>query len=163
MPLPVKDINSIDKAGEFLVRAINEGDISAVSGFFAPNAVLLPPGRPQSQGSAIPDFLRNMALQNQGVRLLSTEMEELAPDTVRDTGTLSMRVKRQRGERVFYKYLIVWQRVGADWKLSTMVWNRAAPVNREGGRGSGASGGGGATGGSPGGGGSAYGSGTGEM
>lgn len=129
MPVPVNDVVDIERAGETFVRAINAGDISALSDFFAPKAVILPPARAAIQGANVATFLRNMAMQNEGLRMMSSDMEPLGPDAVRETGTLSMRVKQRKAERVAYKYLMIWQRQGPAWKLSSLVWNRA-PADR---------------------------------
>ena len=126
MSIPVEDLVTIENASEKLATALNKGDISAISDMFSPNAVVLAPARNMAKGGSIMEFLRNMALQNEGVRLLSTEMEPFGENAVRDLGTLSLRIKRQKGERVFYKYMMLWQKVGSEWKLSTMIWNRAA-------------------------------------
>lgn len=139
MSIPVNDVVAIEQAGDVLITALNAGDISALSDFFAPNAILLPPARAAAKGEGLIPFLRNMALANEGLKLLSADMESLGPDAVRDTGTLSLRVKQQKGERTAFKYLMLWQRVGGTWKLSSLVWNRA-PANRRAARAEGGSG-----------------------
>ncbi len=130
MSIPVEDVVAIERAGEIFIKAINNGEISALSDFFAPNAMILPPGRGTVKGPSMAGFFSNMALQNEGLKLMSSDMEALGGDAVRDSGTLSMRVKQQRDERVAYKYLMLWHKIGTTWKLSSMMWNRA-PQNRQ--------------------------------
>lgn len=129
MTIPVNDVVAVEQAGDLLIRSINAGDISALSDLFAPNAIVLPPARAATQGQALVPFFRNMAMANEHLKMLSSDMQPMGPDAIRDVGTLSLRVKQQKGARIAYKYLMLWQRVGAAWKLSSMVWNRA-PENR---------------------------------
>lgn len=125
MSIPVEDLVRLEDATEKLQTALNRGDISALSDLFSSSAVILPPARNQAKGNSILEFLRNMALRNEGIRLLSKEMESFGDDLIRDLGTLSLRMKRERGDRIFYKYMMLWQKVGSEWKLSALMWNRA--------------------------------------
>ncbi len=127
MPVSHDDIVWIDNAIANLASRLNQGDISSLSDLFDETAVLMPPARGTVKAAGATELLRNMAVSNEGIRLHSTQLEELGEGLVRDIGTLSLRRRQQPEERMNYRYLMVWRKSGAAWKLTTMMWNRSAP------------------------------------
>lgn len=133
MSITTQDSIAIEHAGEKLAAALNKGDISLASDLLAENVAVLPPARNAVKGAGVTELLRNMALQSEGFKFMASDMDPFGPAAVREIGTMSMRVKREASERIAYKYLIFWEKVGTEWKLATLVWNRA-PVPRGQGR-----------------------------
>jgi len=127
VPNAREDIVAIEAAADLLARGLSTGDISSLTDFVTDTTLVLPPARRTVKGQAVIEFWRNLATAMQSVRLLSTDIESIAEGVVRDTGTLSLRPK-QREERNFFRYLMVWQRVGDQWTLASMTWNRDAPA-----------------------------------
>lgn len=127
MPNAREDIVAIEAAADLLARGLSTGDISSLTDFVTDTTLVLPPARRTVKGQAVIEFWRNLATAMQSVRLLSTDIESIADGVVRDVGTLSMRPK-QREERNFFRYLMLWQKVGDQWTLASMTWNRDAPA-----------------------------------
>ncbi len=127
MPNAREDIVAIEAAADLLARGLSTGDISALTDFVTDTTLVLPPARRTVKGQAVVEFWRNLATAMQSVRLLSTDIESIAEGVVRDTGTLSLRPK-QREERNFFRYMMLWQKVGDQWTLASMTWNRDAPA-----------------------------------
>jgi len=126
VPNAREDIVAIEAAADLLARGLSTGDISSLTDFITDTTLVLPPARRTVKGQAVIEFWRNLATAMQSVRLLSTDIESIAEGVVRDVGTLSMRPK-QREERNFFRYMMLWQKVGDQWTLASMAWNRDAP------------------------------------
>jgi ketosteroid isomerase-like protein len=47
----------------------------------------------------------------------------LGPAAAREIGTFSLKTKESPPKDVTGKYVVVWQRVGKDWKLAADIWN----------------------------------------
>ncbi len=122
-----EDIRAIEAAADLLVRGLNRSDISSITALVTDGSLLLPPARPISKGQRVVEALRNLAMANEGVQMLSTDMDPLGDGVVRDVGSLSMR-RKQSGERAMFRYILVWQKVGAAWTISTLTWNREPPA-----------------------------------
>lgn len=132
------DVLAVEAAADLLVRGLNRADISSITELVTETTLVLPPARRTAKGQAVIESWRNLAMGNEGFRIMSTDMDMLADGLVRDVGTLSMRPK-QSGERAMFRYMVLWQKVGADWKVATMTWNREPPAGgrRGGGQGGG--------------------------
>ena len=50
-------------------------------------------------------------------------MKLLGPSAVREVGTFSLKTKGPTPQEVAGKYVVVWEKVGNDWKLATDIWN----------------------------------------
>ncbi len=119
------DILAVEAATDLLVRGLNRADISSITDLVMETTLLLPPARRTSRGQAVIEAWRNLAMGQEGIGMMSTQMDTIAEGVIRDVGTLSMRL-RQSGERTLFRYAILWLRVGGDWKIATMSWNREA-------------------------------------
>lgn len=129
-----EDVRAIETATDVLVRGLNRSDISSITDLVTENSLLLPPARPTSKGQRAIEALRNFALANEGIQMLSTHLDGLGEGVMRDVGSLSVR-RKESGERVMFRYILIWQKIGAAWTMSTLTWNRepAAGGRRQGG------------------------------
>ena len=132
MPASHDDIVWIENATATLANRLNQGDVSSFSDLFDETTVLMPPARGTVKAAGAIELLRNFALRNEGIRLHSTELDELGEGLVRDVGTLSLRRRQKPEDRISYRYLMVWRKSGAAWKLTTMMWNRSTPNGAKG-------------------------------
>ncbi len=124
MPNAREDDIAIEAAADLLAEGLNKSDISSLTDLVTEQTIVMAPARATFKGRTVIEFWRNLALRNESFRLLSTNLEPIGEGVVRDIGTLSMRPKQ--GERTNFRYMIMWHRVGADWKLASMTWNRDA-------------------------------------
>lgn len=125
-----EDVLAIEAATDLLVRGLRRGDISSLADLVTDATLVLPAGRRTSKGRAVIEYWRNLAMANDGVQMLSTDVDTLAEGLVRDVGTLSMRAKRSE-EQILFRYSMLWRKVGDAWTVATMTWNRdAAPGGR---------------------------------
>jgi len=47
----------------------------------------------------------------------------LGPSAAREIGTFSLTTKGQTPKEVTGKYVVVWEKVGRNWKLAADIWN----------------------------------------
>jgi ketosteroid isomerase-like protein len=57
------------------------------------------------------------------MKLTTVDVKPLGPDAAREIGTFLLMTKGQQPQQVTGKYVVVWQKVGSDWKLATDIWN----------------------------------------
>ena len=122
VPNAREDDMAIEAAADLLTEGLNRSDISSLTDLVTDQTVVMAPARATFRGRAVLEFWRHQALRSEGFRLLSTKLDPIGDGVVRDIGTLSLRPKM--GERVYFRYMILWHRVGPDWKLAAMTWNR---------------------------------------
>ena len=101
MPNAREDDMAIEATADLLAQGLNKADISSLTDLVTDKTVLLAPARNTAKGRAVIEFWRNMALQNSGIKLLSTELEVIADGVVRDLGTLS---RQRAGGRVLHDH-----------------------------------------------------------
>jgi ketosteroid isomerase-like protein len=51
------------------------------------------------------------------------DVKSLGPNAAREIGTFSFKTKAPSPQEVTGKYVVVWEKVGNDWKLSSDIWN----------------------------------------
>ena len=51
------------------------------------------------------------------------ERAKLVVAAAREIGTFSLKTKGPMPKEVTGKYLVVWEKIGSDWKLAADIWN----------------------------------------
>ena len=57
------------------------------------------------------------------IKLTTVDVKPLGPYAAREVGTFSLMTKGQQRQQMTGKYVVLWQKVGSDWKLATDIWN----------------------------------------
>ncbi len=113
----------IDAANRAFVAAFGKGDGAGVAALYTTKATLLPPGQPAMSGraaieafwaGAIKAGLKNVSLEAQSV-------ESVGRGTVREIGKFGYDVPN--GPRAEGKYVVIWKKVGKNWRLDVDIWN----------------------------------------
>jgi uncharacterized protein (TIGR02246 family) len=123
-PVAAQDKATIEKLGQAYADAFNKGDFGALSAMYAEDASVLPPGSALIKGRS--NIQAYMAQAGQGFtdfKMTTVDVKPLGPDSAREIGTFSMMTKGQQSQQVVGKYVVVWQKIGNDWKLATDIWN----------------------------------------
>ena len=121
---PPANKGTIEKLNEAFTTALNKGDFAAIGAMYAEDATALPPGSSMINGrSNIQAFWTQAGQGVSDVKLTTVDVKPLGPDSAREIGTFSLITKGQQSQQVVGKYVVVWQRVGNDWKLATDIWN----------------------------------------
>ena len=56
-------------------------------------------------------------------KLTTLDLKPLGTSAAREIGTFSLKTKGSTPQEVTGKYVVVWEKVGSDWKLATDIWN----------------------------------------
>jgi uncharacterized protein (TIGR02246 family) len=123
-PSVAQDQATIQSLNDRFATAFNTGDIASVAARYTDDAIVLPPGAEMLKGrDAIQSFWKAAAEQLEDLKLTATDVKPLGTEAAREIGTFSLRTKGQQPQEITGKYVVVWQKVGGDWKLATDIWN----------------------------------------
>ena len=102
----------------------NKGDFDGVASLYTADATAFPPGSAMVKGrAAIGAMWKGMAEQVTDPNVTTVDVKRLGPAAAREIGTFSLKTKGSPPKEVTGKYVVVWQKVGRDWKLATDIWN----------------------------------------
>ena len=115
---------AIDAANAKWVAFFNKGDFDGVASLYTADATAFPPGSAMVKGrAAIGAMWKAMAEQVTDPKVTTIDVKRLGPAAAREIGTFSLKTKSSPPKEVTGKYVVVWERVGRDWKLATDIWN----------------------------------------
>jgi uncharacterized protein (TIGR02246 family) len=102
----------------------NKGDFAGVASLYTADAVAFPPGSPMVHGqAAIGAMWKSMAEHVSDPKLTTLDVKPLGPSAAREIGTVSLKTKGSTPQEVTVKYVVVWEKIGNDWKLAADIWN----------------------------------------
>jgi uncharacterized protein (TIGR02246 family) len=114
----------IDAVNARWIEFFNKGDFAGVASLYTEDAAAFPPGSAMVKGrAAIATMWKNMAEQVTDPQLVTLDVKPLGLAAAREIGTFSLKTKGPAPKEVFGKYVVVWEKVGADWKLAADIWN----------------------------------------
>ena len=101
-----------------------KGDFAGIGSLYTADAVAFPPGSAMVQGrAAIEAMWKSMGEQVSDPKLTTVDVKPLGSSAAREIGTFSLKTKAPTPQEVTGKYVVVWEKVGDDWKLATDIWN----------------------------------------
>ena len=114
----------IDAVNAKWVEFFNKGDFTGVASLYTEDATAFPPGSAMVKGrAAIGTMWKNMAEKVTDPQLTTLDVKPLGPSAAREIGTFSLKTKGPAPQEVTGKYVVVWEKVGGDWKLAADIWN----------------------------------------
>jgi len=114
----------IEALNSKFVEAFNRADFAAVASLYTKDATVLPPGAAMVHGAAAIEALwKSFGEQVSNPKLTTIDFKELGPSAGREIGTYSLNTKGSPSTELSGKYVVVWEKVGNEWKLSTDIWN----------------------------------------
>ena len=106
------------------VELFNKGDFDGVASLYTDDATAFPPGSAMVKGrAAIGEMWKGMAEQVGDPKVTTLDVKPLGPSAAREIGTFSLKTKGPTPQEVTGKYVVVWEKVGIDWKLAADIWN----------------------------------------
>ena len=115
---------AIDAANAKWVEFFNKGDFDGVASLYTVDATAFPPGSAMVKGrAAIGAMWKGMAEQVSDPKLTTLDVKRLGSAAAREIGTFSLKIKSSPSKEVTGKYVVVWEKVGKEWKLATDIWN----------------------------------------
>src|SRR5436305_3264543 len=99
-----------------------KGDFAGIASLYTEDATAFPPGSPMVKGrAAIGEMWKGMAEQATDPKVKTLDVKPLGPSAAREIGVFSLKTKGPTPQEVTGKYLVVWEKVGADWKLAADI------------------------------------------
>ena len=115
---------NIEAANAKWMEFFNKGDFDGLASLYAVDATAFPPGSGMVKGrAAIGAMWKSMADQVSDPEVTAIDVKRLGPSAARELGTFSMKTKGPTPKEITGKYVVVWERVGRNWKLATDIWN----------------------------------------
>ena len=106
------------------VELYNKGDFDGIASLYTDDATAFPPGSGMVKGrAAIGAMWKSMAEQVGDPKVITLDVKPLGPSAAREIGTFSLKTKGPTPQEVTGKYVVVWEKVGTDWKLAADIWN----------------------------------------
>ena len=106
------------------VELFNKGDFDGIASLYTDDATAFPPGSGMVKGrAAIGAMWKSMAEQVGDPKVITLDVKPLGPSAAREIGTFSLKTKGPTPQEVTGKYVVVWEKVGNDWKLAADIWN----------------------------------------
>jgi uncharacterized protein (TIGR02246 family) len=114
----------IEAANAKWVEFFNKGDFDGVASLYTVDAAAFPPGAATVKGrAAIGAMWNGMAAQVGDPKVTTLDVKRLGPAAAREIGTFSLKTKETPPKEVTGKYVVVWEKVGKNWKLAADIWN----------------------------------------
>lgn len=114
----------IEAANAKWIAFFNKGDFDGVASLYTADATAFPPGSAMVKGRvAIGAMWKGMADQMTEPKVTTMDVKRLGPNAAREIGTFSLKTKASPPKEVTGKYVVVWEKVGRDWKLANDIWN----------------------------------------
>jgi uncharacterized protein (TIGR02246 family) len=102
----------------------NKGDFAGIASLYTTDATAFPPGSAMVQGgAAIGAMWKSMAEQVSDPKVTTLDVKPLGPSAAREIGTFSVKTKGPTPQEMTGKYVVVWEKVGNEWKLAADIWN----------------------------------------
>ena len=123
-PAAAQDKATIERLNDAFETAFNKGEFSALASMYTEDAHLLPPGAQITKGRAAIQSFWSKASESVGdLKLTTVDVKSLGGDAAQEIGAFTLKTKAQPPQDVSGKYVVIWQKVGTDWKLATDIWN----------------------------------------
>ena len=102
----------------------NKGDFAGIASLYTEDAVAFPPGASMVKGrAAIGAMWKGLAEQVSDPKVTTLDVKSLGPSAAREIGIVSLKTKGPTPKELTGKYVVVWEKVGDDWKLAADIWN----------------------------------------
>ena len=119
-----QDKATIEKLNDAFAQAFNTGDMASLANMYTSDAYLMPPQAAMVRGrDDIQRFWKAAGEQVGDIKLTTIDVKPLGSDAAREIGTFALKTKGQPSQEIAGKYVVVWQKVGGDWKLAADIWN----------------------------------------
>jgi uncharacterized protein (TIGR02246 family) len=106
------------------IDLFNKGDFAGVASLYTDDATAFPPGSAMVKGrAAIEAMWKSIAEQAGDPKVTTLDVKPLGASAAREIGTFSLKTKGGNPKEVTGKYVVVWEKIGNDWRLAADIWN----------------------------------------
>jgi ketosteroid isomerase-like protein len=119
-----QDLATIQGHNERFAAALNSGDMETIGQSYAEDARIFPPGADMIQGrEAVRNYWKAAAETITNAKLTAIDVKPLSESYAREIGSFSLNTKGNSPQEITGKYIVIWQKIGDDWKMSEDIWN----------------------------------------
>ena len=119
----------IQKLEDSLAEAINKGDAAAAANLYMEDAYFMPPDADPIRGrDAIKAAWEKAIPAGTDLRLTVVDVQYLGNDAAVEIGKFARKLKNPPSKELEGKYVILWRKVGSDWKMSIDIFSRNKPL-----------------------------------
>lgn len=122
----------VEKLGKSFTEAFNRGDVAAVAGMYAEDAMAFPPDSDLVKGRPAIQAVWQGFLDMGGKSMKFTVLDvQSSGNLIVETGRADLQVQPPGASAVDVpvKYVVVWKRQkDGSWKISHDIWNSMAPA-----------------------------------
>jgi ketosteroid isomerase-like protein len=129
-PAPAQQVESpslaqqIEAANAKFIDFFNKSDFAGIGSLYSEDAAAFPPGSSMVQGrAAIEAMWKGMGEEVTDPEVSTVEVKSLGPTAAQEFGQFSLKTKGSTPQEVTGKYVVIWEKVGDDWKIATDIWN----------------------------------------
>lgn len=116
-------VETIQEINRDYSAVLNELGAPGVDRFFTEDVELLPPGPDNIRGAVAAAAYWAAATEHfRDVHLVTEDVVPLGDAAAREIGTYRGAPRAANGEPISGKYVFIWRKVGADWKIATDIW-----------------------------------------
>jgi uncharacterized protein (TIGR02246 family) len=102
----------------------NKGAFAGIASLYTDDATAFPPGSGMVKGrAAIEAMWKSLSEKVGDPKVTTLDVKPLGPSAAREIGTFSLKTKDAKPQEVTGKYVVVWEKIGSDWKLAADIWN----------------------------------------
>ena len=102
----------------------SKGDFDGAASLYTVDATAFPPGSGMVKGRvAIAAMWKSMAEHVSAPKVTTLDVKQLGPSAAREIGAFSLKTRGPIPREITGKYVVVWEKIGRDWKLATDIWN----------------------------------------
>ena len=106
------------------IELFNKGDFAGVASLYTEDAIAFPPGAAMVKGRAALELMwKVMAEKVSDPKVTTLDVKPLGSSAAREIGTLSLKTKGPTPQEVNGKYVVIWEKIGNEWKLAVDIWN----------------------------------------
>jgi uncharacterized protein (TIGR02246 family) len=106
------------------IEFFNKGDFAGIASLYTADATAFPPGSAMVKGAAaIGAMWKSTAEEVGDPKFTTLDVKSFGSSAAREIGTFSVKTKGPTPQEVTGKYVVVWEKVGNDWKLAADIWN----------------------------------------
>jgi uncharacterized protein (TIGR02246 family) len=114
----------IEAANAKWINFFNKGDFVGVASLYTEDATAFPPGSGMVKGRpGIEAMWKGVAEKVGDPKFTTLDVKPLGPSAAREIGTFVLTTKGSPPQEITGKYVVVWEKVGDDWKLAADIWN----------------------------------------
>jgi uncharacterized protein (TIGR02246 family) len=126
------DEQKIRELDQKWVAAVQAKDAAASAAFYAADGALLAAGAPMAKGAAAVRAMWQQLLGMKNINLTFAPTDVVVSsggDMAYDIGTYQLSFDSDKGPvKDVGKYVVVWKKVGTDWKVAADIFNSDGPM-----------------------------------